>query len=99
MSYFRNGHRNDHGGWVYSHRLAFEEFVQMYPEHDCAYRVFSQHVTRIVDRFISTGTVVSARGVKRRTTLTEEKVVEIQRRMLRSPQKSVRKLAAQAGTS
>lgn len=97
MSHFRSGTMQEDGSWKYSLGSCFQQFVTEYANLEINLDTFTRHRNRVIERFTQTGSVLKRKPEKAPTVLTEEVVADIRQRMDVSPNKSVRKLSAQAG--
>lgn len=97
LAYFRSGFRNGNGEWRYSHRQAYEEFVEMYPEEEVAFPVFSRHCSRAVERYIDTGNVGKGKSSGRPTVATQDIVERVDEIIQRNPHISINRVSQQIG--
>lgn len=98
MAHFRSATLNENEEWEYSLRSCFQQFHNEYPDVIMPYETFKCHRNRLVQRFMDTGSVEKRKANQQASVLTEDAVDDIRQRMDVSPNKSVRKLAAQTGT-
>jgi hypothetical protein len=56
MSYYRNGVKRD-GDWTCSVQACKEEFLANYPDQNVLKKSLAAHIYRIVNRFVTTGSV------------------------------------------
>jgi hypothetical protein len=56
MSYYRNGVKRD-GEWTYIVQNCKEEFLPNYPDQNVLGKSLAAHIHRIVNRFVTTGSV------------------------------------------
>lgn len=97
MAHFRSATLNENGEWEYSLPSCFQQFSNKYPDVIMPYETFKCHRNRLVQRFMDTGSVTKRKANKEPSVLTEDAVDDIRQRLVVSPNKSVRKLAAQTG--
>ncbi|KAI4455511.1 transposable element tc3 transposase-like protein [Holotrichia oblita] len=91
-------HHED-GPWSYSLQSCMQQFYENYPDVVVPYKVFSNHRDRIIERFESKHCICKGISTGRPTVLTEQIVDDIRQRIEATPKKSIRKLAAQSGSS
>lgn len=96
-AHYRSAVRQEDGSWTYSLQSCLGQYNEKYPEHVVSSKVFAQHKRRIVDRFENKNCICKGKSTGRPSVLTEEVVNDVRDRMVASPNKSIRKLAAQSG--
>lgn len=96
-SYFRNGHRVN-GEWVYSVELCLEEFRVQFPNAAVEYHIFKSCLTRCVQKFRETGSVLRKTGSGPPKKRTAEVIAQARDIMENEPGTSIRHLRQQLDT-
>jgi hypothetical protein len=94
VSYFRNG-RFVNGEWTYSLSDCKNEFRAKYPDNIQDDSLLT-HIGRIVNRFLTTGTVSKGKS-SGRPPVSDEIVEDLRERVEETPQISVARLSQQSG--
>lgn len=96
-AHYRSGTLGADGEWSYSLQSCMAQFQQNYPDHIVSYKIFAQHRDRIIHRFETKNCICKGKSSGRPTILTDDVVDDVRQRIEASPNKSIRKLAAQTG--
>lgn len=97
-AHYRSGTQTEDGEWSYSLQLCLQQFHEKYPDVVVSRKMFAQHKDRIIERFENKHCICKGKSTGRSSVLTEEVIEDIRDRIEISPNKSIRKLAAQTGT-
>jgi hypothetical protein len=95
MSYYRNGVKRD-GEWTFSVQACKEEFLANYPGRNILEKSLAAHIHRIVDRFVTTGSVENGKS-SGRPKVIEDVVENIRDHLEEHPRTSLTRLSLQTG--
>lgn len=96
-AHYRSGTHQEDGSWAYSLQNCMQQFRENYPDVVVSYKTFAKHRDRIIERFEGKQCICKGKSTGRPTILTEETVDDVRQRIEASPNKSIRKIAAQTG--
>ena len=92
MPYFRSETQDEFGNWNYSLEF-YDQFMGIYPDIQTAFHLFTQHCTRIVGRFLETGTIEQKKSTERPASVVTEpgllKILMFSWRQICTPLKSL----------
>lgn len=97
MAHFRSGTRNPDGSWSYSLQSCMEQYAEAFPGDNVSYSTFKHRKLVVVKKFEDKNCICKSKSSGRPTILSEDVLEDIRGRVVRSPNKSIPKLAAQSG--